>query len=91
MFEDLASRFRVTLSTRAVGSPLPDETVQTILARPANEGRGPTNEIEGDTPLMPHATRTRPDILVSRGLVHEFRTRPQDPRRCYHLGRMDAV
>ena len=83
VFEELATRFRVTIATVATGPPLLDETDQTILACLA-DGRGwLTSEIAVEIDLTPRATRTRLARLVGRGLVREIGTGPQDPRRRY--------
>jgi len=83
VFEELATRFRVTLATARVGRPVLDETDQTILARLA-DGKGLlTSEIAKAIGLSPRATRTRLARLVGRGLVREIGTGPQDPKRRY--------
>ncbi len=83
VFEELATRFRVTISAAAIGPPLLDETDQTIMACLA-EGEGwLTSEIAAEIELTPRATRTRLVRLIGLGLVREIGTGPQDPRRRY--------
>ena len=83
VFEELATRFRVTIATAAVGPPLLDETDQAILAC-LSDGRGwLTSEIAAEIDLTTRATRTRLARLVGRGLVREIGTGPQDPQRRY--------
>jgi len=83
VFEELATRFRVTISTRRVTRPTVDDMDQTILGALA-KGRGLlTSEIAAAIGLTPRATRTRLARLVGRGLVREIGTGPQDPRRRY--------
>jgi len=83
VFEELATRFRVTIATTAVGPPLLDETNQAILAC-LSDGQGwLTSEVARKIDLTPRATRTRLARLVGRGLVREIGTGPQDPNRRY--------
>ena len=85
VFEELATRFRVTIATARVGRPLLDETDQAIVASLAT-GKGLlTSEIAAAIGLTPRATRTRLARLVGRGLVREIGTGPQDPKRRYFL------
>jgi len=83
VFEEVATRFRVTITTTRVGRPVLDETDQAILAAlDADKGRS-TSEIADSIGLTPRATRTRLARLVGRGLVREIGTGPQDPQRRY--------
>jgi ATP-dependent DNA helicase RecG len=85
VFEELATRFRVTIPTTQVGPAVVDETDQAILES-LGGGRGlATSEIAAAIGLSPRATRTRLARLVGRGLVREIGTGPQDPRRRYFL------
>jgi predicted HTH transcriptional regulator len=85
VFEELATRFRVTIATARMSRPVLDDTDQAILASLAG-GRGlSTSEIAEAIGLTPRATRTRLARMVGRGLVHEIGTGPQDPRRRYYL------
>ena len=82
-FEELATRFRVTISTERVGRPALDGIDQAIMALLA-EGKGMlTSEIAQVIRLTPRATRTRLARLVGSGLVREIGTGPQDPKRRY--------
>lgn len=83
VFEELATRFRVTLATARVGRPVLDDTDRAILARLAGGKGRLTSEIAAAIGLTPRATRTRLARLVGRGLVREIGTGPQDPRRRY--------
>ena len=83
VFEELATRFRVTIATAAIGPPALDETDQTILACLADGQGWPTSQIAAEIDLTPRATRTRLARLVGSGLVREIGTGPQDPRRRY--------
>jgi ATP-dependent DNA helicase RecG len=83
VFEELATRFRVTLSTERVGPSALDETDQAILDTLAG-GKGLlTSEIANSIELTSRATRTRLARLVGSGLVREVGTGLQDPRRRY--------
>jgi predicted HTH transcriptional regulator len=84
VFEELATRFRVTIATARAGRPVLDDTDQAILASLAG-GKGlATSEIAAAIDLTPRATRTRLARLVGRGLVREIGTGPQDPQRRYY-------
>ncbi len=81
VFEELATRFRVTIGTTQVGPSLVDETGHGILET-LGQGQGlATSEVAAAIGLSPHATRTRLARLVGRGLVREIGTGPQDPKR----------
>ena len=83
VFEELATRFRVTIATERVGPPLLDDTDQAILACLADGQGWLTSEIAAEIKLSTRATRTRLAKLVGRGLVREIGTGPQDPKRRY--------
>jgi predicted HTH transcriptional regulator len=83
VFEEIATRFRVTLSTERIGPAALDETDQAILDALAG-GKGLlTSEIAKTIGLTPRATRTRLARLVGSGLLRELGTGPQDPKRRY--------
>ncbi len=84
-FEEIATRFRVTILTERVGSPQLDETDQAILRALANEGGLLTSEVAAVIKLTSRATRTRLNRFVERGLVRALGSGPQDPNRRYHL------
>ena len=79
--EELATRFRVTITTAKVGPPLLDDTDQTILTCLAGGQGWLTSEIAAEIELSTRATRTRLVRLVGRGIVREIGTGPQDPQR----------
>jgi predicted HTH transcriptional regulator len=85
VFEELATRFRVTIATARVGRPVLDDTDQGILASLAGGKGRSTSEIAEAIGLTPRATRTRLARMVGRGLVSEIGTGPQDPQRRYFL------
>lgn len=83
VFEEIATRFRVTIASERVGRPALDETDQAIF-HALGSGKGLlTSEIARAIALTPRATRTRLARLVGRGLVREIGTGPQDPKRRY--------
>jgi predicted HTH transcriptional regulator len=85
VFEELATRFRVTIGTGRVSRPAIDKTDQAILAA-LGSGQGRlTSEIAAAIRLTPRATRTRLARMVGRGLIREIGTGPQDPQRRYFL------
>jgi predicted HTH transcriptional regulator len=85
VFEELATRFRVTIATARMGRPVLDETDQAIMENLAVEKGRSTSEIASAIELSARATRTRLARLVGRGLVREIGTGPQDPKRRYFL------
>ena len=85
-FEEIATRFRVTVATAQVSRPALDETDQAIVEALAG-GKGLlTSQIATAIGLTPRATRTRLARLAGRGLVREVGTGPQDPKRRYFRG-----
>ncbi|MCK4415376.1 MAG: putative DNA binding domain-containing protein [Candidatus Eisenbacteria sp.] len=83
IFEEIGTRFRVTISTKRTGRPNLDATDQAILDTLADGEGHLTSKIAKAIDLTPRATRTRLGKLVARGLVREIGTGPQDPRRRY--------
>jgi ATP-dependent DNA helicase RecG len=84
-FEEIANRFRVTISSVTVRQPDVDSTDQKIL-RALSDGAGKlTSEIASVIGLTPRATRTRLARLVGTGVLREVGTGPQDPKRRYFL------
>lgn len=85
VFQEIGTRFRVTLPTGRIGAPALDETDRAIVDALAG-GKGLlTSEIAKAIRLTPRATRTRLSRLVASGLVREIGTGPQDPKRRYYL------
>lgn len=81
--EEIATRFRVTLSTKRIGRPELDP-IDTAIVEALVRGRGLlTSEIAKAIGLTPRATRTRLARLVGNGLLREVGTGPQDPKRRY--------
>lgn len=83
VFEEIATRFRVTLGTARADRPALDATDRAILARLAGGKGRLTSELAKAIGLTPRATRTRLARLVGSGLVREVGTGPQDPQRRY--------
>ncbi len=83
VLEEIASRFRATLSTQRVGPAILDETNQAILETLTGDQGRLTSEIARTIGLSPRATRTRLARLVGSGLVREIGMGPQDPKRRY--------
>ncbi len=85
VFEEIATRFRVTIATTRVGPSVVDET-DTAILESLDQAQGlSTSEVAAAIGLSPRATRTRLARLVGRGLVREIGTGPQDPKRRYFL------
>lgn len=83
VFEEVATRFRVTLRTTPGERPLRDDTDEAILGLVGRSAGLLTSHIAQAIGLTPRATRTRLSRLVDRGLLRELGTGPQDPRRRY--------
>ncbi len=84
VFEEVATRFRVTIRTIRVATPDRDETDQSILDALGKGDGLTTREIAEKIGLTTRATRTRLGRLVDRGLAREVGTGPQDPKRRYY-------
>lgn len=82
-FEELATRFRVTLATQRISSASLDERDQSILDALAGGDALLTSEIAKAIGLTPRATRTRLARLVDLGHLRELGSGPQDPKRRY--------
>lgn len=82
-WEEIGIRLRATLRTTRVAEVTLDETDATILsALEASDGLG-TREIAAAIGLTSRATRSRLADLVTRGLVRDIGTGPNDPKRRY--------
>ena len=82
-FEEIATRFRVTIFTESITRPVVDGTDQAILDT-LSDGKGRlTSEIAEVIGLTPRATRTRLARLVGNGVLRAVGTGPQDPKRRY--------
>jgi ATP-dependent DNA helicase RecG len=84
-FEEIATRFRVTLFTRQVHRLALDDTNQKIVDALLDGTGRLTSEIAAVIGLTPRATRTRLARLVGSGLLREVGTGPQDPKRRYFI------
>jgi Transcriptional regulators len=84
-FEELGTRFRVTLSGTRQHSPVLDSLDQAIISTLADSGGLSTHAIATAIGRSPRATRTRLATLVERGVIVEIGSGPNDPRRRYHL------
>jgi predicted HTH transcriptional regulator len=84
-FEEVGTRFRVTIRLQQVNRPALDDTDQAILAALSDGAGKLTSELAALIGLTPRATRTRLARLVGNGLLRELGTGPQDPKRRYYL------
>ncbi len=82
-FEEIATRFRVTVFTARVNRPPLDNTDQAIVDALSDGAGRLTSEIAAVIGLTPRATRTRLARLAGSGLLREVGTGPQDPKRRY--------
>ncbi len=81
IFEEISTRFRVTIPTTPAGPTLVDKTDQAILASLA-EGQGlATSEIAAFIGLSTRATHTRLAHLIDRVLLSAIGTSAKDPQR----------
>ncbi|MFP4316366.1 MAG: ATP-binding protein, partial [Desulfovibrionales bacterium] len=83
-FEEIGTRFRVTLFSEPTGPAILDTTDQAILNALSDKEGLLTSQVAVSINLTPRATRTRLAKLVQRGLVREIGTGPQDPKRRYY-------
>ena len=83
-FEEIGTRFRVTLRTESIGPAALDETDRAIVDALAQANGLLTSEVAKVIDLTTRATRTRLARLVANGLVREVGTGPKDPKRRYH-------
>ncbi|MCB9473185.1 MAG: putative DNA binding domain-containing protein [Candidatus Delongbacteria bacterium] len=91
IFEELATRFRVTIHTTRIGPLAIDETDQAILQLLGHGNGQATSAVAMSIGLSTRATRTRLARMVGRGLVREIGTGPQDPQRRYVLAEKGIV
>jgi len=84
-FEEIATRFRVTIFTARADTPTLDDTDQAIVDALSDGGGKLTSEIAAVIGLTTRATRTRLARLVDNGLVREVGSGPQDPKRRYFI------
>lgn len=84
VFEEVGTRFRVTLRTERIAAPMLHETDRIIVEAVAGANGLLTSEIARIAELTPRATRTRLARLVAIGIVREIGTGPQDPGRRYY-------
>ena len=90
-FDELASRFRVTLRTESTHEPVTDETSRRILAfLNAHNGRS-TAEIAKHIGLTSRTTQTRLARLADLGLAVAVGSSPRDPRRKWYAGDRDRT
>lgn len=81
--EEIGTRFRVTIYSKATDTPRVDKTDQAIL-RALTKTKGlSTQELAAAIRLTPRATRTRLLKLIANGLVREIGTGLHDPKRRY--------
>jgi predicted HTH transcriptional regulator len=84
VFEEIGTRFRVSLFTERIAPSSLDRTDQAIVEALAGDKGLLTSEIAREIRLTPRATRTRLARLAASGLVREVGTGPQDPKRRYY-------
>jgi ATP-dependent DNA helicase RecG len=84
-FEEIATRFRVTIFTSQVNHPTLDDTDHAIMDGLSDGAGKLTSEIAAVIRLTSRATRTRLVRLVGNGLVREVGSGPKDPKRRYFL------
>jgi len=85
LFEEISTRFRVTLFTARAQDPVLDPIDALILKHLEQHGEMSTQQIAKIIKRTPRTTRTRLTSLIDRGLVREIGSSPQDPRRRYVL------
>ena len=81
--EELGTHFRVVISTVRQAPPRAGDRDQQILAMLAGGAGLTTAQIARRLKISSRATRARLQAMVERGLVVEFGSGPNDPRRRY--------
>jgi predicted HTH transcriptional regulator len=85
-FEEIGSRFSVTLRSTASRQEPIDELGRAVLDL-LSDGEGhSTSEIAKHIGRSARATRSRLVALVAEGVVREVGTGPRDPKRRYYVG-----
>ena len=84
VFEELAGRFRVTLSISGPSAAVDDVDARLLNALEAQDGLT-TSQLAAAIDRTPRTTRTRLKRLVERRRVREIGSGPNDPRRRYYL------
>lgn len=87
-FEEIATRFRVTISSEQIHLPVLDETDRAIVDALSDGIGRSTSETAAVIGLTSRATRTRLARLVGSGIVREVGSGPQDPKRRYFIGKL---
>lgn len=86
-FEEIATRFRVTLWATPTDEPLVDERDRAILEALADDATGGaglrSSDVAAVLGVSTRTARTRLARLVARGLVLELGSGPNDPKRRY--------
>ena len=89
VFEEIGTRFRVTLHT-ARGQPSRLDGIDQAILDSLSDGVGKsTQEIAAQIERTPRAARTRLASLVQRALLREIGSSPQDPKRRYFKATRD--
>jgi ATP-dependent DNA helicase RecG len=92
-FEEIGTHFRVTMSTLRMHPSQHDAREEQIHAALAASGSAElsTSEIAETLGVSPRATRTRLASWVERGTIAEIGSSRNDPRRRYHLVRLEET
>jgi predicted HTH transcriptional regulator len=85
LFEEIATRFRVTIFTGRLSKPKVDDVERSILEALHEHDGLSTAQIGRIIRLSSRATRARLSGMLDKGLVVEIGTGPTDPRRRYFL------
>lgn len=84
-FEELATRFRVTLSAERGLAAQQDDLDQRLIDEITAGERLSTSTLAKAVGLSPRSVRTRLARLVDRGVIVEIGSGPNDPRRVYAI------
>jgi len=83
LFEEIGTRFRLTLYLGRAGSPQLDETDREILNSLDEKAGRSTHDLSLAIGLSSRSTRTRLAKLVDAGFVRDIGMGPNDPKRRY--------
>ena len=84
-FKEIGTRFRVTIFTKSINSPLLDQIDQKIIEAIQNSEGLSTSEISKIIGMSGRSIRTRLKKLVDSNHLYEVGTNPFDPNKKYKL------
>ncbi len=87
LLEEIGTHFRVTIFTERSIKPMLDDVENSILKLLQKHNGLSTTNIANQIGISSRAARSRLLSLISKGVVVEIGTSPQDPRKKYYLAK----